>query len=53
MTDKERYEEAKRKAKKRSKDLFKPDPDDVKEELEDETTLGSPENLVDRSDEEE
>lgn len=53
MTDKERYEKAKKKAEERAKELFKPVPEDIKEELEKESTLGTPDNLVDRSDEEE
>lgn len=53
MTDKERYEKAKKKAEERAKELFKPVPDDIKEELEKDSTLGTPDNLVDRSDEEE
>ena len=53
MNDKERYEQAKRKAEERAKELFKPPPEDVKKELEKDSTLGSPENLIDRSDEQE
>ena len=53
MNDKERYEQAKKKAEERAKELFKPLPEDIKEELEKDSTLGSPENLIDRSDEEE
>ncbi|MGH1374135.1 MAG: hypothetical protein ACRBBW_18990 [Cellvibrionaceae bacterium] len=53
MNDQERYEIAKKKAKERSKELFKPLPEDIKKELEKETTLGSPKNLIDRSDEQE
>jgi len=53
MNDKERYEQAKKKAEERAKELFKPLPEDVKKELEKDSTLGSPDNLVDRSDEQE
>ncbi|WP_444897101.1 hypothetical protein [Microbulbifer sp. SSSA005] len=53
MNDKERYEQAKKKAEERAKELFKSLPEDIKEELEKDSTLGSPENLIDRSDEEE
>lgn len=53
MTDKERYEKAKKKAEERAKELFRPVPDDVKKELEKENVLGTTDSLVDRSDEEE
>lgn len=46
MNDEERYELAKKKAEQRSKELFKPVPKDIEEELKSETTLGTPENLV-------
>ncbi|WP_444898369.1 hypothetical protein ACJJIX_16580 [Microbulbifer sp. VAAC004] len=48
-----RYEKVKRNAEGRAKELFKPLPEDIKKELEKNSTLGSPENLVDRIDEEE
>lgn len=46
MNDEERYKIAKKKAEKRAKELFKPVPTEVEEELENETTLGKPENLA-------
>ncbi|MBV1881152.1 MAG: hypothetical protein KUG82_05940 [Pseudomonadales bacterium] len=46
MNDEERYEIAKKKAEKYSKELFKPASKEVEEELKNETTLGTPENLV-------
>lgn len=39
--------------KKSSEKLFKPRPKDIEDELSKRDTLGSPDNLVDRSDEEE
>ncbi|WP_445359740.1 hypothetical protein ACJJIL_11490 [Microbulbifer sp. EKSA005] len=47
------YEKVKRNAEEKAKELFKPLPEDIKKELEKGSTLGSPENLVDRIDEEE
>ncbi|WHI53099.1 hypothetical protein P3339_10200 [Microbulbifer sp. MLAF003] len=48
-----RYEKVKRNAEGRAKELFKPLPEDIKKELEKDSTLGSPQNLIDRIDEEE
>lgn len=44
---------AKEKAKESAKQIFKEKPDEIKEELEKETTLGNPDNLIkpDNSDE--
>ncbi len=53
MNDQERYELAKRKAKERAEELFKPVSKDIEDELNKENTLGTPENLIDRSDEQE
>ena len=46
------YENAKRKAEELAKRLFQEKPEETKQALEEETTLGSPENLIDRNDDE-
>ena len=46
MTPEERIAKAREKAKETASELFKPKPKDIEEELEKETTLGSPDNLV-------
>ena len=46
MNDQKRIKEAKEKAKESAKELFKRKPKDIQEELEKETTLGNPENLI-------
>jgi len=46
MTDKERIEKAKSKAKDSSKELFKKKSKEAQDEFEKETTLGKPENLI-------
>ncbi|WP_185231819.1 hypothetical protein [Teredinibacter franksiae] len=46
MSDNDRLEKAKTRAKKRAEELFKPAPKEIEEELKKETTLGTPKNLV-------
>lgn len=46
MTENDKLESAKERAKKRAKEIFKPAPPDIEEELKKETVLGNPENLV-------
>ena len=46
MTDEERYQQAKIKAERRAKELFKNPTKDIEDELAKETTLGNPDNLV-------
>lgn len=46
MTLEERIKKARERAKKSAEQLFKPLPKDIQKELEKETTLGNPENLV-------
>jgi len=46
------YEKIKSNAERRAKEFFKPLPEDIKKELEKDNTSGSPERLIDRSDEE-
>jgi|TARA_B110000211_G_scaffold76533_1_gene89746 hypothetical protein len=47
------YDKAVETAKKRAKELFEDVPENIRKELEKETTLGTPENVKDRSDKEE
>ena len=46
MNFEERIKRAEEKAKEAAKDYFKEKPQDIKDELEKETILGNPENLV-------
>ena len=46
MSEKDRLEKAKERAKKRSEELFKPAPKEIEEELKNESVLGNPKNLV-------
>jgi hypothetical protein len=46
MTEEKRYQQAKVKAERRSKELFKTTTEEVENELAKETILGSPENLI-------
>jgi hypothetical protein len=46
MTDHDRLEKAKERAKKRAKEIFRPAPPEIEEELKKETILGSPKNLI-------
>lgn len=50
MDDNERYEYARKKGKESADKLFKEKPAEIQKILEEETTLGRPENLLDRSD---
>lgn len=50
MDDNERYEYARKKGKESADKLFRKMPEEIKKILEEETTLGRPENLLDRSD---
>ncbi len=53
MTENDRLKHAREKAKEASKELFKQKPNDVKDVLEKEPSLGSPDNLVKPDNEEE
>ncbi|WP_250462347.1 hypothetical protein [Microbulbifer litoralis] len=53
MNDQERLKKIEEELKKTSEELFKPRPKDTEEELAKKDTFGSPDNLTDRSDEEE
>ncbi|MFC4875218.1 hypothetical protein [Microbulbifer halophilus] len=53
MNDQDKLKKIEEELKKSSEDLFKPRPKDIEEELAKKDTFGSPDNLVDRSDEEE
>lgn len=46
MNDDEKLEEIKEKMKKRAKEIFKPAPPEIEEELRREKTLGNPKNLI-------
>lgn len=46
MTDRNDLEKAKERAKKRAKEIFRPAPTEIEEELKQEKTLGTPKNLV-------
>ncbi|WP_153301518.1 hypothetical protein [Endozoicomonas arenosclerae] len=46
MTLEERIKKARERARKSAEQLFKPLPKEIQEELEKETALGNPENLV-------
>jgi len=46
MTDSERLKKASERAEKRAKEILKPAPGDIEEELKNETIMGSSENLV-------
>ena len=46
MNLEERIKYAKEKAKESAQEIFKEKPEDIKEELEKDTTMGNPENLV-------
>lgn len=53
MTDKNDLEKAWERAEKRAKEIFKPAPPEIEEELRKEKTLGTPKNLVRPDDEDE
>jgi len=53
MTDNDELKKIEEELKKSSKNLFGDKPKDVESELENETCLGTPDNLIDRSDENE
>lgn len=46
MISKDDLEKAQERARKRAKEIFRPVPTDIEEELKKEKTLGTPENLV-------
>jgi len=52
MNHNDRLKQAKEKAKETADKLFKEKPEEIRKILEDETTLGSPDNLIDRDDDE-
>ncbi|WP_308365564.1 MULTISPECIES: hypothetical protein [unclassified Microbulbifer] len=53
MNDQDKLKKIEEELKKSSEELFKPRPKDIEEELDKKDTFGSPDNLIDRSDEEE
>ena len=46
MTKENDLEKARKRAEKRAKEIFKPAPSDIEDELKKEKTLGTPKNLV-------
>jgi hypothetical protein len=46
MNDHEKLEKIKEKMKQRAKEIFKPAPPEIEEELKKEKTLGNPKNLI-------
>lgn len=46
MIEKDDLEKAKERAKRRSKEIFRPAPPEIEDELKKEKTLGTPKNLV-------
>lgn len=53
MIDNEKLEAIKEKMKQRAKEIFKPAPPDIEEELKKEKTLGNPKNLISTDNKEE